>query len=858
MFSTHHLSGVVTRFWALFWIPKESDIAVSEFDKLSDEEIISCLKTFDFESHVLSSAPSHGPALLPPVYLFTEDTVVKCVSCMETAVEPYMMRMVSSQTSIPVPKVRRQIFSGDSLYIFMEYIDGDDLKVVWPSLSLWGKLRVAWTLRGYVRQLRQVELPHPNVPGPFDGAGKALQCNGHYFTEYGAGPFSSYAEMSAWYTKKRRVAIALERQWADIHKIPFTSKDLSFDDTVPLVFTHGDVSLNNVRVGRDGTIWLIDWAFAGAYPVFFEYSCIMAYDNVFRGTPKSWLRLAPLIAGRHHFHFEFLKSIGSALSPAIAEPLEFFSLCLVSLVAAVSHCLKVCIFGVCFLNAEYIAELRHSAALKLIPLAVLAVLMKRAHAPAHHTCKGNEPAPPYERDDYRMRYPTNCGISQQVRVPNVDPDCGITHVPTKDFHTQAISKTTTFLTALAPDNCDHGRPSADSPSANGVSNEGIGMLNSSLLYIEANAGRSRTLSRILTLSEPPPNPPPANPNTNKSMSTMMPLECSFLQSLLEHLPSLAPFTLLTQASYARIQDGVWLGRTYSCWRRDYCESLVRVMGAQGSHHLKIRSMDGTAALHVVLTALLTAGLLGVKQGRSPPMTKLRASMVRSASFIKLTMPGITTALSASKKNEAQVLVPSAPAPASTPTNLPIIEVGVKGLPRLSPPSRAEITPMLKYGNPASRQILASLFSNPDSSSSDAQPISEDEHGLAYDDYFRQLEAVDDGRRAVGEPEDRQPEPEDVEPQPSRDRSESPISGGHAQTLSLKWARTDDEEAEDRLAIAKKPINPTLFTFGQGGGDSLDAELRLTLDLKSNYVRDVKFVKSEIASQPDLPDVPPSV
>ncbi|THH15421.1 hypothetical protein EW146_g5064 [Bondarzewia mesenterica] len=37
---------------------------------------------------------------------------------------------------------------------------------------------------------------------------------------------------------------------------------------------------------------------------------------------------------------------------------------------------------------------------------------------------------------------------------------------------------------------------------------------------------------------------------------------------------------------------------------------------------------------------------------------------------------------------------------------------------------------------ASRQILATLSSNPDSGSSDAQPVSEDERGLAYGGLFR--------------------------------------------------------------------------------------------------------------------------
>jgi hypothetical protein len=109
------------------------------------------------------------------------------------------MAVVSSQTHIPVPNVRRYIHWSSSLWIFVEFIPGEDLKDIWESLSTLNKLWVAWTLRGYVAQLHAVHLASRNLPGPIDGSGSALRCIGHYFTEMGAGPFASYQEISSWF-----------------------------------------------------------------------------------------------------------------------------------------------------------------------------------------------------------------------------------------------------------------------------------------------------------------------------------------------------------------------------------------------------------------------------------------------------------------------------------------------------------------------------------------------------------------------------------------------------------------------------------------------------------------------------------
>lgn len=122
-------------------------------------------------------------------------------------------------------------------------------------------------------------------------------------------------------------------------------------------------------------------------------------------------------------------------------------------------------------------------------------------------------------------------------------------------------------------------------------------------------------------AQPPENPPPANPNTNND-TTMTPLERSFLQSLLENLPSSTAFTLPTAASYDRVQDSIWSCGTYACWGEDNREVAVRLTGPPGSHHFEVRSIDGTANPHVALAAILGLGLIGVQKGSELKIEKI--------------------------------------------------------------------------------------------------------------------------------------------------------------------------------------------------------------------------------------------
>jgi glutamine synthetase len=109
---------------------------------------------------------------------------------------------------------------------------------------------------------------------------------------------------------------------------------------------------------------------------------------------------------------------------------------------------------------------------------------------------------------------------------------------------------------------------------------------------------------------------------------MTPLERSFLQSLLYYLPSSTAFTLPTAASYDRVQDGIWSCGTYACWGEDNREVAVRLTGPPGSHHLEVRTIDGTANPHIALAALLGLGLNGVQKG-----LELRTEAINGAAVL---------------------------------------------------------------------------------------------------------------------------------------------------------------------------------------------------------------------------------
>jgi hypothetical protein len=153
----------------------------------------------------------------------------------------------------------------------MEYVKGKELAGIWTSLSLWRKFWIAWTLRGYIRQLRKIRLDHSPTPGPLGDSPQ--ECEGFQFGQKPRGPFKDYAAMATYFD--RLLDIAKRYTHPVIMPKPAAPPDAQpFDDSQPLVFSHHDLSMRNIILGVDGRVWLIDWGWSGFYPPWFEYLAI--------------------------------------------------------------------------------------------------------------------------------------------------------------------------------------------------------------------------------------------------------------------------------------------------------------------------------------------------------------------------------------------------------------------------------------------------------------------------------------------------------------------------------------------------------------------------------------------------------
>lgn len=181
--------------------------------------------------------------------------------------EVMAMRFVWDHTTIPIPRPYRALRFNDLTVIIMDFISGERLDRAWPTLSIWSRFRVAWTLRSYVRQLRRIPLPQPPFPGPLGP--KPTECHG-----MGLSVLPLYLQEKVWTTKEELLYAlkeSAEDHFYEHHDGQEAQPRPDCEDTGPLVFTHHDLNMRNVILGKDGRIWLIDWDYSGYYPRYFEY-----------------------------------------------------------------------------------------------------------------------------------------------------------------------------------------------------------------------------------------------------------------------------------------------------------------------------------------------------------------------------------------------------------------------------------------------------------------------------------------------------------------------------------------------------------------------------------------------------------
>ncbi|TFK65999.1 kinase-like protein [Pluteus cervinus] len=229
------------------------------------------------------------------------------------ASEANALNLVFTETTIPVPRVRRVIERQWNHLIVMDYIPGSTLAEVWSTYSIWKKLGVAFTLRRHIRQLQRLKASRTTPPGPLSIQGPRQCENPGIFSQVRSrrGPFASYAELSMWFNGRCQLAM-------NHHKVPedHPHRKTRFDDSAPLVFAHQDLNPRNIIVGEDGRLWIVDWAWAGYYPVWFEYVAMLSqgeHESSIGNVYKYWDHLIPFICGPYFEQERWMSMIAMGL-----------------------------------------------------------------------------------------------------------------------------------------------------------------------------------------------------------------------------------------------------------------------------------------------------------------------------------------------------------------------------------------------------------------------------------------------------------------------------------------------------------------------------------------------------------------
>jgi tRNA A-37 threonylcarbamoyl transferase component Bud32 len=161
---------------------------------------------------------------------------------------------------VRLPKVHRYFsvdcplsYHGTEGYIVMDYVDGLSLDACWDKLSPDVHKDIATQVGAMVNQLQSVHFDHPGAIG--GGVSRGI-----WFSDYGAGPFTTKAGFENWINWKLELGKACKQASADVPRISCNY----------FVLVHGDLSPRNVIVDTNDQVWLIDWGCAGFYPPIFE------------------------------------------------------------------------------------------------------------------------------------------------------------------------------------------------------------------------------------------------------------------------------------------------------------------------------------------------------------------------------------------------------------------------------------------------------------------------------------------------------------------------------------------------------------------------------------------------------------
>ncbi|KFY32517.1 hypothetical protein V493_00122 [Pseudogymnoascus sp. VKM F-4281 (FW-2241)] len=149
-------------------------------------------------------------------------------------------------------------YYGPRCYIVMDYVEGEGLDGCWARLDAEERADVASQVAAMIGEMGNFKL---SVPGPTGGA---RRCWGTWFSDFGAASFQTIGDMEGWFNHKLDICNEYGQSVPNTPRFEFKE----------VVLTHQDIAPRNIILDASGRAWLIDWAYAGAYPPGFERAAL--------------------------------------------------------------------------------------------------------------------------------------------------------------------------------------------------------------------------------------------------------------------------------------------------------------------------------------------------------------------------------------------------------------------------------------------------------------------------------------------------------------------------------------------------------------------------------------------------------